>query len=524
MQNIYFYKYYKELNRVDKVNYLESTYFMRGDFENAINYNNPVIIIEHNNPHNFTWNYCFIKDLNRYYFIENLTYLNYGVIKLELKQDLLMTFKDKLLENKGFVERNEFEFNPLIEDREINFKYNKIIKEGYVYNISTDSLVNINFDNNNDNNYYIIANVLNNKNQGYIPQNITAPSNSNLNNVFMFYTNQQVGCYYALNWLEFNTLCGFIYNNENRLNSVKSIIGLPYAVNFDIDNFVGAGLYINDENIDSKIYHLLLRPTSNYLIVNDFYLSNFLDIDINNFYMFQPFAKFELYIPFYNWVEFELDKIYNKELLLYYVVDYNTGLADVFLKNKTDDIILFQSTCQLGVKIGISSSNQDIINTQQNANKLNLTLGLMGSGLSLVGGLATGNPLALGYGGVSIANQIASYTNSNAMLFPKNVYQNSSGMSQLFGEKHLKYRLTYPELANDYNDIKHFKGLALNEKRTLNTLKGFSKISSINLTNLYILNNTHFGDDETFRCTITKNEIEELTTILNNGVIFENEE
>lgn len=523
MQDIYFYKYYKELNRVDKINYLESRYFMRGDFENAINYDRPIIIIEHNNPYNFNYNYCWIKDLNRYYFIENITYLNYGVVKIELKQDLLMSFKDKLLLNEGFIERNEFENNPLIEDREINFKYNKIIKEGYVYNIPIGSLVNINFDNDNKDNYYIIANVLNSTTIGYVPQNIEPNSNSGLNNVFTFYTNQQIGCYFALNWVEFNTLCSFVYGNENKLNSVKSVIGLPYSINFNVDNVIGSSLYVNDELVYQDPKNLLLRSTSNYLIVNDFYLSNFLDIDINNFYLYQPYAKFELYIPFYNWVEFELDKIYNKELLLYYVVDYNTGLADVFLKNKTDNIILFQSSCQLGVKIGLSSSNQEIINTQQNANKLNLTLGLMGSGVSLLGGLTSGNPLALGYGGVNIANQIASYTNSNALLFPKNVYQNSSGMSQLFGEKHLKYRLTYPEVANDYNDIKHYKGLALNEKRTLNQLKGFSKISSINLTNLYILNTPEFGDIDNYRCNITKNEIEELTTLLNNGVIFENE-
>lgn len=517
MINIKFYNYNKENYRVDKTNYLSDLLNLTGEFESVINIQIPKINVEYDTL-NFGYNYCYIVELNRWYFIKDITYLNVGIISIDLQQDLLMTYKDRLMTTEGFVERNEYDFNKSLEDKEINFKYDKKVKEGYINNQVIDSLVNTTFDNNNNENYYFVASVLNNNNQGYAPQNAIPPSTSGLNEVFLKYTNQQIGCYYALKWINLNTLCNFVFQNESRLSSIKSVIGLPYQINFEVDSASFTGLYVNDELIDdNKIYPMLLKPTSNYLITNHFFLSNSLDIVVNNFYYKNPYSKFELYIPFLNWIELPIEQIFNKEMLLYYIVDYNTGLADVYLKNKTDNIILLQSTCQLGIKLGLSSSNQELINTQQNANKLNLTLGLIGSGISIVGGLASSNPIALGYGALGAANQIANYTNSNAMMFSRNVYQASNGLTQLFSERKMKYRLTYIEPSNDYEIIKKYKGLLLNENRILGNLKGFSKISSIRLNDLY------FYDNQNNKILINLNEKEELTNILNEGVIFENE-
>ena len=108
-------------------------------------------------------------------------------------------------------------------------------------------------------------------------------------------------------------------------------------------------------------------------------------------------------------------------------------------------------------------------------------------------------------------------SDSNAMLFSRIVYQASNGLTQLFNERKMKYRLTYVEPSNDYESIKKYKGLLLNENRILGSLKGFSKISSIRLNDLY------FYDNQNNKILINLNEKEELTNILNEGVIFENE-
>ena len=110
MINIKFYNYNKENYRVDKSNYLSDLLNLVGEFESVVNIQAPKINIEYDTL-NFGYNYCYIVELNRWYFIKDITYLNVGIISLDLQQDLLMTYKDTLMTIEGFVERNEFDFN-----------------------------------------------------------------------------------------------------------------------------------------------------------------------------------------------------------------------------------------------------------------------------------------------------------------------------------------------------------------------------------------------------------------------------
>ena len=44
-------------------------------------------------------NYCYIKELNRYYYITDIRVLNGGLYQLQLEVDVLMTYKTEIMNN-----------------------------------------------------------------------------------------------------------------------------------------------------------------------------------------------------------------------------------------------------------------------------------------------------------------------------------------------------------------------------------------------------------------------------------------
>ena len=62
------------------------------------------------------YNYCYIEELKSYYFIVSKTVINNSIIELTLHNDLLMTFKDKLLEQDCIISRQEKVFDAYLND------------------------------------------------------------------------------------------------------------------------------------------------------------------------------------------------------------------------------------------------------------------------------------------------------------------------------------------------------------------------------------------------------------------------
>ena len=77
----------------------------------------PSFLIEHSNPSGF--NYCYISDFGRYYFITNITSVRTGIWRIDCAVDVLMSFKTQILnlnvivsENSGFDAERYFSGEP----------------------------------------------------------------------------------------------------------------------------------------------------------------------------------------------------------------------------------------------------------------------------------------------------------------------------------------------------------------------------------------------------------------------------
>lgn len=112
------YQNISEQNKLDKTlnNPLKLTGTVRG--VDNVNIISPIISISNIDEQITTYNYAYIKEFNRYYFINNIRSLRNDLWLLELDIDVLTTYKDQIRAQKGLISRNENEFNnALIDDR-----------------------------------------------------------------------------------------------------------------------------------------------------------------------------------------------------------------------------------------------------------------------------------------------------------------------------------------------------------------------------------------------------------------------
>lgn len=69
----------------------------------------PTIIIEAENP--VTYNYCFIPQFNRYYFITDIISLRTNIWEIYMHVDVLMSFKDQIKTSRAIMDSTENEDN-----------------------------------------------------------------------------------------------------------------------------------------------------------------------------------------------------------------------------------------------------------------------------------------------------------------------------------------------------------------------------------------------------------------------------
>lgn len=122
-----------EPNRVDKTNYLTAIDTLEGVLRNETSIIDMVITFESTNLPNF--NYVYIPAFNRYYFVTDISSIKYRLWQINLTVDVLMTYKDGILSQSAFIERNEHSYNNDIIDNKRVVEQGQIIDE---YNIQND--------------------------------------------------------------------------------------------------------------------------------------------------------------------------------------------------------------------------------------------------------------------------------------------------------------------------------------------------------------------------------------------------
>lgn len=106
-----------ENNRVDKTNYLTSVGSINGALRAECSIFRPSIIIAQDTLP--TFNYVYIAVFGRYYFVTGITAVNFGLWRIELNTDVLMTYKEGVKALTAIIARQENDYNDDLIDTEV---------------------------------------------------------------------------------------------------------------------------------------------------------------------------------------------------------------------------------------------------------------------------------------------------------------------------------------------------------------------------------------------------------------------
>ena len=115
--DIFFYTSSAEPNSFPKV--LGSAIRYQGELRDECDILNPVLTIEGLNP-DTTFNYCYIPDFKRYYYITESSVVRTGLIEFVLHVDVLQSWSSQILEQEGVILRNEYEYDSMLIDDMVN--------------------------------------------------------------------------------------------------------------------------------------------------------------------------------------------------------------------------------------------------------------------------------------------------------------------------------------------------------------------------------------------------------------------
>ena len=359
-----------------------------------------------------TYNYLFVEDWERYYFIEPITFTNNKMYIINGTLDTLMSFKNKEWKNHPLYITRRTNGSSFISDNLIQFKYNKTIKNNNGETISdiesrTKGYQSFGIpysDYGTYRNTYCIVVAVSNPvlidtleyaDYSYIPtarDNGTDRMKKATSNMSF---SQRNTIYYCITPRMLLALCNHVLTNSSIMGNILSITILPYLI--DTEN-THDGHIMNFFPSTSLDYSELDGQFNDYCVKqakygnNDRFIYRTIEIpEAQSYRDYEPYCEAHMYIPYADTIKLNLQSVRGCTLRLYYYVDFDTSNSTYILYNVTRDKIENTGTCQLGYKFTLTTSNAEEIKKTQENNLTKFLFGTMASGISLM----SGNPQAI---------------------------------------------------------------------------------------------------------------------------------
>lgn len=478
------------------------------------------------------YNYIYIPIFNRYYYVDSIEFISADFTRLHLKEDVLMSWKDLIKQQDAFITRMQYSRNRKLVDN--RFPVEDTLKVEYVFPTPTtqSSKVNTSLSTNiaNDGWKILVSSI---SSAGHDSLQTPAPSGTTLPTLTGLMAKCERIGFLSLEQLE--ALIDACLDDDNITTFINAVLLLPFNPYYVYNSYGGnawlAGAPIQASNkylcTDGKFHtieeiqqqsYIIVQASQSYLgaspyfIVQDFTLPETRENNATLSYLeYEPYTTIELYVAFVGWVKLNNSEVLGKRLLVYYTIDYKTGMGTAYIYNYTDDKLIYSTNCQFGIKLDLTTTNTTEITRQKQANELNMILGLMTSALSIGVGVATENPVAVAGGILGAGKTIASAVNSNKMLFER--AQTSFGTSEGVFHSPISYagylRYSYHDtiIADNNSIYAKTQGYPANVYRSLSTIpSGYIEVGEI-----------HFEPKDN---VIYQDEISEIVELLKNGVII----
>lgn len=528
--SIYTYRQNSENDALSKS--LTFVRILQGQFNHSIGIKN--INLDIHFIYSIDFNYAWIPSLNRYYFVDSVEIISADIKRLHLKEDVLMSWSTLIKEQSAFVTRygNSAGTNLVDERRPLE----DVLSVEYVNPTPTSSgsLVNTTFNTSlGTTDFKFLISSISDGTHSY--QNLPAPTGTNLQSLSgTSSTNNRVG---FISESQLTYLIDAVLDNDNIATFINSVILLPFNPYYPYSSYNSGndnqawlpnfpiqasdmvlctdGKFHKPNNIPSGYY--AIQGAQSYLAGCPYFITADFTIPAHrsssetlDYIEHDPYTTLEIYLAFVGWIKLNSNQVLGKRLITYYTLDYKTGMGTAFIYNVTDNKLIYSCNCQFGIKLDLTTTNTTEITRQKQANELNMLLGLMTSALSIGVGVVSENPVAVAGGILSAGKTIASYVNSNNMIFER--AQTSFGTSEgvlhsIIGLPILRYTY-HKQVSIDESTYQHIQGYPY---------KSYVDLS--NLTDGYYceVGEIHFDPQGE---TIFQDEISEIVSLLQSGVIL----
>lgn len=96
-----------ENERVDKTDFITNRFVMNGSLRDESSVIDPVILIEKNNPTFYNYNYMYIPDFKRWYYINDIVSIRNGLWEIHAHVDVLYTWGADIKRMNGVADKLE---------------------------------------------------------------------------------------------------------------------------------------------------------------------------------------------------------------------------------------------------------------------------------------------------------------------------------------------------------------------------------------------------------------------------------
>lgn len=511
---------------------------------------NPVIDIVAKSPITIesllNFNYAIIKNFGRCYFIDDYEIITSTLVRFYLSCDLISSCRNIINNASAYVIRWQGVSSNKVRDDLVTF--NECEDVSY----QALSLLDGKTFNTNASSYTFMVAVLNDLDNLAIadnPEKDYSPNRIDVSVSGLGLTTH----YYRLSWFNMVALAKRIYNNDTYLGYIKHITAYPIQeTQWSIDAYwrdstyiynIGDDWYSNmrigsdyvqlnkttSEGLLERFYEPYIPNHRFYLGHRTFTLSDFDATSGEEWEFSEPYRKYKLWLPYYDFIDINFKDYYGKNIGIYYTINYDSGESNVIVYSITDGKTLFNNKCNLGIRVPMSATNNLQYDNLRESAKLSTGIQMGLNALSIVGmgvisptTAVAGAGYMLSSGTQGIINSAVNYVNTTRNNYHHATHQVSSGDLGLYLEqtpfiKIIKKTPSYNYTSSDWAEL---FGRPYYQISSLSSTTGFVKCQNVKFQNNVVNqtgNSALTGDMAINSMTLTKNELNELIDILQDG-------
>lgn len=475
-----------------------------------------------------SYNYCYVPDFHRYYFIMDRVSVSSSLIRLTMNCDTLRSYNYRIDKSHCYIERASIGYDSTVKDDNRAFRgiatktyldLDKKHPSAWCSTLGYNRFIRWN-DLNDDKCKYIVTfscydetitlgtqkrsnrteisnslwNILKNKNGTGV-----GTTNAVLTSQYMG-TNQNMGCIIC-NAKAVQKISGWVLTHDKEIKDSGSvdIRIFPIEYPYDTTQKPVKAIYINTAKgyINFEDDELVYYTDGAVISGNDFYLeySGRKAIYGKSLWRMVQLDKYRLWIPYLGWIDLDRNiflqtmEQYPEETSFHvateFILNPYTGKAYVYVYNPEHEILLFRKECNRTIDIPITYSNIQSNDDKFDNTALNMTIKMVGAGIAIIAGLVAGpfgtgatlaTTAAIASGGLGMASAAAKALVQVNQLHDVTATELTNTNSYGYAPNKFMLEITFMNpIVNDYpeEDFKTYlyeSGLPVNKFTTITAL------------------------------------------------------